>query len=238
MQLEKDLKVSSSLTDFTSTLSVIGVFQALEDVVTELMGKLGIDGLTVRRKYNAVWLFVKNKVKLFKKIEWGDDAKVIGFISVITRATMCLDIAFKNSAEELCAYARLEICAIDAETGRIRKISTVGVDDTFSTEQPLIDLEFGGVEAVPLEEVDMVRVQYTNIDFSKHTNNKEYIRFIMNTYSMRDMESKRIKEIEVRYLNQSFEHDELAVCKGSLDNKDFFTVEKDGKPIFKCEIAF
>lgn len=238
MRLENDLKVSSSLTDSTANLSAIGVFQALEDVVTELMGKLEIDVLTVRRKYNATWLFVKNKVKLFKDVAWGDNAKVIGFISAITRATMCLDIAFKNSAGELCAYARLKICVIDLETGRIRKISSVGVDDTLTVEQPLIDMEFGRAENVPLEEVDRVRVQYTNIDFSKHTNNKEYVRFILNTYSMRDMESRRIKEIEVRYLNQSFENDVLAVRKGSQDNKDFFSVEKDGKPIFKCEIVF
>ena len=239
MRLEKDLKVSASMTDSTSDLSVLGVFQTVEDVVTELMGRLKIDGLTARRKYGAVWLFVKNRIKLFKNIPWNDDGfKVVGFITSITRATMSFDIALKNAADDICAYARLEICAIDLESGRIRKISTVGVDDTYTTEPPLIDLHFDMADGAPLVEVDRVRVKYTNLDFSKHANNKEYIRFIINTYSMHQMESRRIKEMEVRYINQSFENDELIIKKGSVGNKDYFQVEKDDKPIVKCEITF
>ena len=42
------------MTDPLANLSVIGCFQIAEETVTELMGKLKIDGITVKKAYNAV----------------------------------------------------------------------------------------------------------------------------------------------------------------------------------------
>ena len=48
MKLIKHEKVNSCMTDPLANLSVIGCFQIAEETVTELMGKLKIDGITVR----------------------------------------------------------------------------------------------------------------------------------------------------------------------------------------------
>jgi len=40
------------------------------------------------------------------------------------------------------AIIRIELCALDLQTGQIRKVSTVGVDDTGITEPPMIFLPF------------------------------------------------------------------------------------------------
>jgi len=62
MKLIKHQKVSSAITDSMAILSVIGIFQIVEEAVTELMGELNIDGITAKRGYNAVWVYTKNKV--------------------------------------------------------------------------------------------------------------------------------------------------------------------------------
>ena len=54
MKLIKHGKVSSCMTDPLANLSVIGCFQIAEETVTELMGRLKIDGITVKKAYNAV----------------------------------------------------------------------------------------------------------------------------------------------------------------------------------------
>ena len=52
MKFIKHEKANSCMTDPLANLSVIGCFQIAEETVTELMGKLKIDGITVKKAYN------------------------------------------------------------------------------------------------------------------------------------------------------------------------------------------
>ena len=46
------------------------------------------------------------------------------------------------------------------------------------------------------------------------------------------------KEMELIYVNQSFENDVLDVQKQSKNGKDLFVLAKGNKPVVKCEIVF
>ena len=56
-------------------------FQIIEDAITEFMGELIIDGLTVLQKYDAFWVFAKTHAKFLKKLAWGEEYTVTAFIS-------------------------------------------------------------------------------------------------------------------------------------------------------------
>ncbi len=58
MKLIKKKKVGASITDSMANLSVIGMFQTVEDAVTELLGELKVDNMTVKKEYNTVWVFM------------------------------------------------------------------------------------------------------------------------------------------------------------------------------------
>ncbi len=236
MQLVKRQKVSASMSDFDANLSVMGIFQIAEDAVTELMGDLKIDGLTAKREYNAVWVFAKTRIKFIKDIAWNTEYTVNCFISKISHISIDIDVAVKNGADELCAYARIQLCALDVETGRIRKVSTVGVDDSFVTVQPLTYLTFGKIVAEDLPAIDKVKVKFTSIDYVVHTNNKSYVRFILDTYTVKEMAQKPIREMEVAFVNQSFEGDELTICKKCCDNEDLFLIQNGEKVIVKSQV--
>ncbi len=236
MKFIKHQKVAASLTDFNANLSVLGVFRIVEDALTEFMGELKIDGLTAKRVYNAVWVFAKTRIKFLKNIEWNDEYTLTCFFSRISNATVDIDVAIKNSADELCAYSRTELCALDLETGRIRKVSTVGVDDKMQAEAPLTDISFTKVDAENLPVAKQVKIGYPNIDYAVHTNNKEYVRFMLSTYSVSEMGSHPIREMQVMYVNQSYEGDVLTVRKGSYGVRDIFVIEKEDKIIVKSEI--
>lgn len=236
MKLNKSQKLSASFTDFNANLSVLGAFRVVEDAVTEFMGDLKIDGLTAKRLYGAVWVFAKTKVKFIKNLAWGDEFTVTCFISKISNVTIYIDVALKNAAGELCVYSRTELCALDLATGRIRKVSTVGVDENIKAEEPLTDIVFAKIDAQDLQEAAKVKVGFTSIDYVGHTNNKEYVRFIMDAYSVAEMKSSRIREIEIVYVNQSYENEVLTVHKGQCGDKDIFVIQKDDKIIVKSEI--
>lgn len=236
MELVIHRKVAASHADFNANLSVLGVFQIVEDAVTEFMGDLKIDGVTAKKKYNAVWVIVKTRIKFLKNLAWNDEYTVNCFISKISNATINIDVGIKNDKDDLCFYARTELCALDVETGRIRKVSTVGVDGTFQTGVPLTDISFTKIDAEDLPVAEQVKVRFTNIDFVVHTNNVEYVRFILNTYSVSEIESCPILEMEIVYANQSYENDILTIHKAHIDNRDIFVIQKDDKIIVKSEI--
>lgn len=238
MKLIKKQKVSASITDSLANLSVIGIFQTVEDAVTELLGELNADNITMKEEYNAAWVFAKNRVKILENIAWNEEFHVICFISSTTRATVNVDTAIKNKSEKLCVYSRAELCALDLQSGRIRKIPVPGFDDGMITEKPETDIVFTRFHKGELPENGHVQVKYTNIDFSRHTNNIEYIRFMLDTYTVRELESRAIKEMEVSYTGQSFENDVLTIRRGSFEKKDVFMLQKEDKAVVRSEIIF
>ncbi len=236
MGLIKRQTVSASFTDFSANLSVMGAFQIVEDAVTEYMGDLKIDGVTTKKLYNAVWVFAKTKIKFLKSIAWKSEYMVTAFISKISVATIYIDVGIKNALGELCVYSRIELCALDTKLGRIRKVSTVGVDGNIQTETPLMDMSFTKkMFAEDLTTLEQVKVKFTNIDYVVHTNNKEYVRFLLNTYSVEDIKRSPIREMEIMYANQSYEGDLLTIKKGQVDGKDVFAIQNEDKIIVKCE---
>lgn len=238
MKLIKKQKVNASATDSLANLSVIGIFQNVEDTVTELFGALGIDNITMKEKCNAIWVFTKTRTEKFKDIAWNEDFETVCFISSFTRAAVCVDIAARDTAGNLCSYSRVELRALDLETGKIRKTTTLSIDDKIQAEEPEADIEFSRFSTAELHEIGQVRVKYTCIDLSRHTNNIEYIRFILDTYSVCELETAPIKEIEVAFANQSFENDILSMQKCCLEGKDIFVMRKDNTVIVKSEIVF
>ena len=82
-----------------------------------------------------------------------------------------------------------------------------------------------------------MKIKYTNIDFAGHTNNKEYIRFMLNTYSVRELEERPIKEMDIVYVNHPYENDILTVQKESGKDRDIIAIQKDGNYIVKSEIV-
>lgn len=241
MKLIKHQRVSASISDAQANLSVLGIFQIVQDAVTEMMGKLKIDGISARELYDAVWVFTRNRTKLLKTLPWNDDLFTVNaFVSSITRATISIDVSIRDCNGQPVAYSRIEMCPLDLSTMRIRRVETVGVTDKAIIEQAEIDITFTkfDCDADMLAPVDEVCVRSTNIDMSQHTNNVEYIRFILNTYTVNQLKDMRIREMEVRYVNQSYEHDILNIYKQSEQNKDLFLLKSSDKDIVKCEVLY
>ena len=236
MIYKKQQIVGSTQVGADAKLSVMGLFGVVETAITEFMGTLKIDGVTLRRKYNAFWVFTKNRIKIFNSLDWGETFNAESFISSISSAKMVVDTAIKTLKGEIVAYSSCEMCVLDIAKGRIRRTSTVGIDENFVVEQAQMPVDFTKIDDVNLPIVETVTVRSTNIDFCQHCNNVEYLRFLLNTYSVEQLVSRPIREIQVCYVNQSYEGNTLTVHKQSTDNCDTLSINKDDCTIIKCEI--
>ncbi len=230
--------VTASLTDPQANLSVIGVFQVVEDAVTAMLGELNADNITMRNRHNAAWVFVKNRIRRFKDLGWGQEFSTVCFLSSATPITANADVEIRDEKGELCACSRVELCALDLQTGRIRRFSSFGFDGAAAAEQGEVDLPFTRLDCEDLPEVAQVQVKYTNIDFTRHTNNIEYIRFMLDTYSVAELQDRPVREMEIVYVSQSFEGDLLSVRRGGTAGGDLFALQKEGRTVAKGEILF
>ena len=237
MIFTKQQIVSSNYLGADAKLSALGVFQLVENAITEGMAAQHIDGMTIRRLYGAFWVFSKNKVEILDEVEWGDTVTVESFVSSKSSAKLNVDTAIKKAEGQIVAYSRCEMCPLDVATGRIRRTSTVGVDDSIVVEPALREVAFDKLNCDDLPVVEEVTVRSTNIDFSRHANNVEYLRFIFNTYSVQELLSRPIRELEVNYVSQSYEGDVLRVHKAAVDGCDLFAITKSAQLVIKCTIT-
>lgn len=237
MELTERRKVEISLIGADGNLSVVGIFQIIQDAVTDLLCMHDLSAPTLREKYNAIWLFVKTKAKFGKLISCQGEFTVNAFFSYVSLAKLHADVKIIASDGETVMHSRTELCALDIQKQGIRRLPTVGVDVNMPIRRDEVDIEFSRFEDVELPTVETVHVRSTCIDMSRHTNNTDYVRMIMNTYSVAQTESMHISDMELVYVGQSFENDLLSIRKGVTDKTHSIVLEKDGKAVVRCKIV-
>lgn len=226
MKLIKQGKLGYSLTNTSANLSVIGAFQIVEDAITEMMGILKLDGETCVPKYDAMWVFAKNRIEMRSPLHWLDEYTVECAITNASGVKLIVDTVIK-SHNKIAVASRAELCAIDHHTGRVRRANTAGVDENIEKETPEIDVEFHNANFEPNELVYSVCIGASAIDFYHHTNNIAYVQYVINQFNA----EYPISAFEIRYINQTFQGDKLEVYKCD-DNK--FTIHTKDKTVVNC----
>ena len=217
-------------------LSVEGAFRIVEDMVTELMGDQKIDGVTCMREYGGMWVFVRNHIDIIQPMDWMEEYTAKSFISSFTKARLYIDTVLEKTDGTMALASRLELCAVDLETGKIRKASTVGVGENTPPEDPPVEICYSRGKPVKEDLLDEIRVRSTDIDYCKHTNNISYVRYFMNQYDVEDLIARPVKSIEVRYGTQTHEGDVLKLWRCGSECADAFEIELDGKAAVSCLI--
>ena len=235
MKLIKHEKLPASLCDAEVKLSAVGAFQLVEDMVTVLMGAMKIDGVTCMRQYGAMWVFVRNKIEFRQPIAWMEAYTAESYISSFSNVKLLIDTVLKKPDGTIALASRLELCAVDLETQRIRKSASVGLGDDTPAEPSEIDISFSREKFLPVELLEDISSRSSDIDYCHHTNNISYIRYLVNQCSVKDLACHPIKAIEVQYVNQTHEGDKLSVYR--CERKGLFTIQHEMKPAVNCIIT-
>ena len=236
MKLIKQAIIPASICDPNIVLGVKGTFDLMQDYLTEMLGELELDGVSLRAKYGCVWVFTRNRVVIDRPLNWKESYIAESFISSAKGAKMTVDTALKDDDGNICVYSRIEMCALDLATQKIKRIRDVGVGSDTHAEEPYMDIEFSRMRHDGLEAVDTVKVKSGDIDFVRHTNNVSYVRFIMDTYTVDELRERPVREIEIRYAGQTHEGDILTVRKAVSDGKELFDVTLGDTTAVECEL--
>jgi acyl-ACP thioesterase len=235
MIYRKDSYVSGSMCDCTTRLSVLAADGIVENAVTELMGDLKIDGIVAIEKYKAMWLFVKNSIHFLRRPAWREEFGVRSFISYCKGAKLDIDTVIESPEGEILLTARTELAAIDLESRKIRRVDTVGCteDMVHPGEEVITFRRFPKFEA---ESNTQITVRSTDIDYCFHTNNIQYVRFVLDTYDTAWFKTHDPALVEIHYSGQSFEGETLDIGRMQTEAGDLFSIKRDGQEVTSCII--
>lgn len=237
MKLRKEAVVSASLCDSNVKLAVKGAFDLVQDYLTEMLGELKLDGVSLREEYGCAWIFTRNRIEIERDLMWKERYIAESYISSAKGAKMTVDTVLKDMDGNICVYSRIEMCVLDLKAQKIRRIRDVGVTSDTLVETPEREIAFSRLKHEGMEEIERLIVRSGDIDFIRHTNNVSYVRFIMNTYSVKELCERPVRCIEVRYAGQTHEGDELCIRKSVQDGRELFDVCLGDTVAVECEIV-
>lgn len=237
MKLIKEAVVPASICDPNVKLSVRGTFDLVQDYLTDMMEELHIDGVSLRERYGCVWVFTRNRIMIDRELLWKERYTAESFISFAKGAKLTVDTLFRGEDGGIAVYSRVEMCAIELASQRIKRVTEVGVDPEGMVEEPEREVRFSKLRHDGLGDIDSLVVRSGDIDFIGHTNNVSYVRFLMNTYSVKELRERPVREIEIRYLGQTHEGDTLVISKGEQEGRELFTIALGDMTAVECEIV-
>ena len=237
MKMTKEALIPASVCDPYVRLSVTGTFDLVQDYLTETLGKQQLDGVSLRERFGCVWIFTRNKIEIDHAPQWKERCTAECFLSSAKGAKATVDTLLRGEDGKIMVYSRVEMCAIDLKTQKIKRVTDVGVIPDEMVEKPARDIRFGRLKHDGLSQIDSVVVKSEDIDFIRHTNNVSYIRYLMNTYTVEELGEHPVRSIEVRYLGQTHEGDTLSILKGEQDGKEQFRVALGDMTAVECEIG-
>lgn len=226
--------VLSGQCDSLMRLRTEAILMSFQDVASRHAMFLGIDDFSLLEKDNAMWVITKTKVKINKLPLWNDDVSIrtwpMGADGV--RCNRCYQIIKDN---EILINGITEWVIIDATTRSLRKVETTSYpnDIDWITEKS-IEEKFRRFKD-DFTENDVVYkrlIRSGDIDVTHHTNNVTYITMLLDTFSVKELENMSLKEIEVSYINESFEGETLSIYRKKREDGTYFSIKKnDGKVV-------
>lgn len=235
MKLVKTDRLPASYCGADVKLSVEGAFQIVEDMVTEIMGDQHIDGVTCMREYGGMWVFVRNRIEMPQRLDWMETYTATSYISSFSKIRLYIDTVLQKTDGSVALKSRLELCAVDLETGKIRKAESVGIGEKTPPEEPMFEIAYSKEKPVKTDLLDEVTVRSSDIDYCHHTNNISYVRYFMNQIDVDDLIENPIKAIEVQYAAQTHEGNRLSVYRCSSESESYM-IEADGAKAVSCII--
>lgn len=211
----------------------LGVFSAIilqQNMGTEYFGTLKSDNIILKNENNAIWVVSKTKVHFNKYPTWRDIVYGRTYTTKLKPIRVEMETTFTNEKGENLFVTKQESCAIDLNTRKIRKIDTVNYPKDMEIEEnTLVDPFLKLNES--FSENDFVyeqKIFSTDIDFSRHTNNAAYVKFILNTLSCQFLDKNKVTDFEIHYINESTEGQKLKIYKKEKDNIiEFLIKEKE-----------
>ena len=221
-------------------LSVLNSLFLIQDMMTEYFGFLKSDNIILKKENNAIWVLTKIKVHFNKYPTWRDVIEGTVFTTGIKPIRLETETQFQDKDKNILFYANQEICVIDLTDRKIRKINTVNYPTGVQIKEGINKEKYLrlNTEFTEADKVYEQKIHSTDIDFSYHTNNVSYVKYILNSLNSDFIDSHKITDFEVHYINESKEGQKLSIYKKIKDNEIEFLIKEENREIARANLKY
>lgn len=239
-QYSKKYQIGFSQLDSSFRLGVSNALTLVEDMMTEYFGTIGSDNVLLMKEYQAIWVLTKTRIEFQHFPSWRDVVLSTNYTINLKSIRTEIESIFTNENNETLFVAKQEICPIDLETRKIRRINSISYPQDMECKKSKLQNDFTKIQETFVEEdLDYsFHVLFSDVDHNFHTNNVAYVRFILNSLPSEFYQNHKIKAFEIHYINESREQEELRVYRKTKENQMIFLIRSKDKDIVRAILDF
>lgn len=224
--------------DDSAALSLLEASNLLQDSLTEYCGALRLSNDILRDTCGLAWVIRRTRVQIYKPTYWHTRLTCRTYCVGRDRARLVIETDAVEACGTIAFSGIQEICAIDLTTRRLCHIDMTGYPKEIQPSPKAYPNSFekltGPFEAVaPIAERE---VRWIDIDYSEHTNNASYVKFIMETFKSDFFRRKAITGMDIQYAAESREGDLLRVYRQEGTDCLEFLITRDSKKIVRARL--
>lgn len=230
---ERDFTVPSSAADPSGRLSIPGIFDLCMDLASEHAQRLDV-GFAAMAARHAYWVAVRTRVRVYERPALMEKVRARTWPGK-PGLVKCDRFYRLSRGGTVLAEGRTEWVGQDTDTGRVMKTADFGYPLRMEhLPEKVCEAPFTRFRDQPAEQDRCMTytVGSRDIDMGRHMNNVAYVRMLLGTFSVAELEAMDVAEAEVSYVNACREGEELAVYRWRDGEGWRFLVQKadDGSP--------
>lgn len=215
-KLSKKIRVMINDVDFTEKLKISAAFNYFQEIAGVHSSNLGIGLKTIERKYGVFWVLTRMRVDIVRYPLWNEEIIIETWPQKPQKFKFERDFLLKDLDGRVIIRAVSIWVLLDVQGRNLRKTDAItGNYPDFITERA-IDCTLGKI--VTPNEQDLVYervIGCSDIDINRHLNNSKYIDFIIDCFSMDELEKYQVKSIQANYSHEAFPGDCISLYKSA-----------------------
>ncbi|MDE6407873.1 MAG: hypothetical protein K2K48_03030 [Anaeroplasmataceae bacterium] len=224
MEFIYEKKIEYGMCDTNAFLKIPEILKMVEAGVASFFGIYHKDNLSLKRDYQALWLFTKTCFKIERLPIW-DEIVVIEACRVAheSRLSCIVEVYIhpKNQKEGITAWVE----CLSAQIASRKLLRLQAIDFLVPVSKPC-PIEFSKWNIECIEQRSLV-VSSSYLDYSRHVNNAEYLRILFDGFSLEEIEKMKVSYVELHYLKEAKEKDILSIRKKTEGKNTYFQIMKD-----------
>lgn len=225
----RDINKNTELTN----KAILGFFEDIGGYQSDVAGY----GLKDIEKTKLSWVLLHWKIKVLKRIKYGDSINVKTWSRGAIRACCYRDYEIYNDKNELCVIGTSKWTLIHLEKGLMRL--TDELVEKYQTENKLAFESFN-FDKLKEPENDKLTFEYTvqrrDIDINNHMHNLCYLDLAYEALPKEIYENSSFNDVEIMYKSGSFLGDNLKCYYSQVENEHFITIKSNDEKILHAII--
>ena len=217
-KFSREFEISFRDVDITGHLTISTLVDFMQEIAREHAAELGLSYAALEDQY--YWIVVRTKATLSVAPSIGEKIRLETYIAGLEKLFSVRRFDIYNEDNECLGYILAYYLLMNKENHRPVKLKNLTGKESY------FQYQYEG-EALPklheeLEEIvgeTQRKVYSSDIDTNHHMNNAHYIRWIMDMFSIAELEKKKVVSIQIQYVKEVLEGQEIVVVRSiEVDN--------------------